>query len=159
MLRVVGLALLLVVGVAAPAEANDGRAGKSSAIAAYQDAATGRPRLSVHQPATPLPLNGAFTTAQSPLRDTSSAGFRRELVTPAAGLAAFPAEGRERSGSLALPWVNQGKSGLRLPVTERLSFAVGYRHLEPEDLSRRYAEAGSVDYDSHDFLLRAYWRF
>jgi hypothetical protein len=62
-------------------------------------------------------------------------------------------------GTLALPWVSGGKSGLRLLVTERLSFAVGYRHLEGEDLWRRHAEAGSVDYDSHDFLLRAHWQF
>src|SRR5919106_3656516 len=159
MLRVVGLALVLVVGVAAPAQANDGYAGMAPAIAAHQEAATRGPRPFVQEPVTPLPLTRAFTAAQSPLRGTSSVDFGRRLVAPTAGLAALPPEGRERSGSLTLRWVSQGKSGLRLPVTERLSFAVGYRHLEPEDLSRRYAEAGSVDYDSHDFLLRAYWRF
>ena len=79
-------------------------------------------------------------------------------MAPTAGLAAL-SERRETGGSLTLPWVSQGKSGLRLPATERLSFAVGYRHLEGEDLWRRYGEAGSVDYDSHDFMLRAHWRF
>ena len=159
MLRVIGLALLLVVGAVAPAEAYDRNAGPGPAVAAHQGAPSRSVRPLVQEAATSLQLTRTFTTLQSPLRGTPSAGFRRELAAPSARLAALPPDGRHRGGSLTLPWVTQGKSGLRLPVTERLSFAVGYRHLEPEDVSRRYGEAGSVDYDSHDFLLRAHWRF
>jgi hypothetical protein len=158
MLRVIGLALLLVVGVAVPSAANDEHVRKGPASVAHQHAAIGEARSSVQGSTVPR-LIGIFTGAPSPARGTSSAGLRSELVTRTATLAALAPERRERGRSLALPWIRQGKSGLRLPVTERLSFAVGYRHLEPEDLSRRYGEAGSVDYDSHDFLLRAHWRY
>jgi hypothetical protein len=158
MLQVTGLALLLVVGVAAPAEANDGYVGKAPASAVHHRTAMGEAKPFV-QESTPLQPTGMFTGAQSLVRGTSSAGLRRELMTATARLAALAPEWRERGGSSVLPWVSQGKSGPRLPVTERLSFAIGYRHLEGEDLSRRYAEAGSVDYDSHDFMLRAHWRF
>jgi hypothetical protein len=154
MLRVVGLALLLVVGIAVPAAAADGHAGEAAAGAAHRGGA--RP---VQQPTPPLQLTRASTGAQWSAWGTWSAGFRGDVVTPTAGLAALPRGRREIGGSLALPWLSQGKPGLRLPVTERLSFGVGYRRLQGEDLWRRYAEAGSVDYDSHDFLLRAHWRF
>ena len=158
MLRVVGLALWLMVGIAVRGEAADEHAGEAVASTAHWGATTRAAMAPVQQPTPALQLTRASTGAQWSPWGTWSA-LRRRVVTPTAGLAAFPPESRARNGSLALPWVNQGKSGLRLPVTERLSFAVGYRHLEPEDLSRRYAEAGSVDYDSHDFLLRAHWRF
>ena len=58
-----------------------------------------------------------------------------------------------------LPWGSAGKPALGLPVSERLSFAVGYQHVEGEDRWRPYGEAGPVDYDSHDFLLGVAWRF
>jgi hypothetical protein len=153
MLRVVGLALLLVAGIAVPAAAAD--AGEAAAGAAHRGGAMPL----VQQPAPPLQRTRASTGAQLSPSGTWSAGLRRDVVRPPAGPAAPSPARQEIGGSLALPWLSQGKSALRLPVTERLSFAVGYRHLEPEDLSRRYAEAGAVDYDSHDFLLRAHWRF
>ena len=156
MLRVVGLALLLVVGIAVPAEAADGRPGEAAASAAHRGAAAHGARSWVQQPAPPLQLTRASTGAQWSPWGTWSAGLRRDVVTPTAGLS-LPPERREIGGSP--PWLSHSKSGLRLPVTERLSFAVGYRRLQGEDLWRRYAEAGSVDYDSHDFLLRAHWRF
>jgi hypothetical protein len=155
MLRVVGLALLLVVGIAVPAAVADGHAGEAAAGAAHRDAAMPL----VQQPAPPVQRTGASTGAQWSPWGTWSAGLRRDVVRPTAGPAAPSPARQEIGGSLALPWLSQGKSALRLPVTERLSFGVGYRHQEPEDLSRRYAEAGAVDYDSHDFLLRAHWRF
>jgi hypothetical protein len=157
MLWVAGLVLLLIVGVAAPAEAGDGRTGKGVGIAAHQGAASLAAMPSMRGPARPVQLSK--TAAQSPLWGTPAPDSRRELVSATVGLPGLSPERRDRDASPALPWVSQGNSALRLPVTERLSLAIGYRHLEPEDLGRRYAEAGSVDYDSHDFLLRAHWRF
>jgi hypothetical protein len=159
MLRVMGFALLLVAGVAVPAEANDRHAGKAPASAAHQGAATREVRPFVQEPATPLQLIRALTGAQWSPWAAWSAGVRPDVATPTAGLAALRSERRESGGSLVLPWLGQGKSSVRLAVTERLSFGVGYRRLQGEDLWHRYAEAGSVDYDSHDFLLRAHWGF
>ena len=157
MLRLAGLVLLLMSGVAAPAEADDGHAGKGTAIAAQQGAASEGPTLYVREAARPVQLSKALTAAPSPLWSTPAPESRRELASATVGLAGLP-ERRARDESPALPWISQGKSALRLPVTERLSLALGYRYLEAEDLWR-YADAGSVDYGSHDFLLRAYWRF
>ena len=159
MLRIVGLALLFVVGVAAPAEANDRSAGGATSIAAHEGRTGPGRDASMQGHTTPVPLTGALAAAQSLLHGMAAADSSGELAPPSVGLAALPPERRERGGSLTLSWVSQGKAGLRLPLSERLSFALGYRHVEPEDLARRFAEAGSVDYDSHDFLLRAHWRF
>ena len=156
MLRALGFALLLVMSATVPAAADGGRPGDNSGIAASEDAATPRSEPAVQELPTPLQL---MAGPQSPLRGTSLAGAGRELATLTPPLALRARERGGSVGTLALPWVSGGKSGLRLLVTERLSFAVGYRHLEGEDLWRRHAEAGSVDYDSHDFLLRAHWQF
>jgi hypothetical protein len=156
MLRIAGLALLFVIGAATPAEANDGDAGERTATVRHQRTADPGPKPSVQERTTPVQLPKALSIAPLALQGTLSTGFRHELMTPAAGLAALPLA--RRAGD-DLAWVSQGKSGLELPVTERLSFAVGYRYLEGEDLWRWYAEAGSVDYESHDFMLRACWRF
>jgi hypothetical protein len=156
MLRVAGLALLLVIGVAAPAEANGGYAGEGSAIAPPQRPGNSGPKHSAHERTMPLQLTSALSIAPLPLQGASPAGGRREFANGAAGLAALS---RERRPSAELPWLTQGKSGLKLPVSERLSFAFGYRYLQGEDLWRWYAEAGAVEYASHDFILRAYWRF
>ena len=157
MLRIVGLALLFVVGVAAPAEANERRAGGGTSIAAHEGRSGPGRDTSLRGRTTPMPRTGALAVGQSLRPGMSSADSSGELVPPAVGLAALPPE--RRAGGVSLPWVSQGKTGLRLPVSQRLSFALGYRHVEPEDLARRYADSGSVDYDSHDFLLRAHWRF
>jgi hypothetical protein len=156
MLRIAGLALLFVIGVAAPAEANGGYAAEGSAVAPHQGTASSGPKLSAQERTTPLQLSKTLSLAPLPLQGTSPAGLRHEFATPAAGFAALP---RERQASADLPWITQGKSGLKLPVSERLSFAFGYRFLQGEDLWRWYAEAGAVEYASHDFILRAYWRF
>ena len=159
MLRVVGLALLLGVGAAVPAAANDRHGGANSAPAAHHGPTTRGAGPLVLEPTRPLQLARALTTAPSALPGTLPAAVRRTPATPTAVPATRTPERRENGRWLALPWLTAGKSSLRLPVTERLSFGVGYRHLEGEDLWHRHAEAGSVDYDSHDFLLRAHWRF
>ena len=68
-----------------------------------------------------------------------------------------PKRGRRVVG--ADPGSAAEKPALDLPVSERLSFAIGYQHVEGEDRWRPYGEAGPVDYDSHDFLLGVAWRF
>jgi hypothetical protein len=156
MLRIAGLALLFVIGAATPAEANDRDAGETSATVPHRGTAEPGPRPSIQERTTRVQLPRTLSIAPLSPQGTSSTGFRHESVSLAAGLAALPPERRGRGG---LPWDSQGKSGLELPVTERLSFAVGYRYLEGEDLWRWYAEAGSLDYESHDFMLRASWRF
>lgn len=155
MLRVVGLALLLVAGFAVPSAAADGAAGEAAASAAHGGATSHDARPLV----VPLQLTRASTGAQWFALGAWSGGFRRDVPPPTAGIAALPLAGPNMDRSPPLPWLEQGKSGLRVPVTERLSFAVGYRRIQGEDLWRRYPDAASVDYDSHDFLLRAHWRF
>jgi hypothetical protein len=158
MLWVVGLALLLVVVGAAPAAGNDsGRGGKGIASAPQQGAALGESSL-FEQRTPAVRVTDALTTAPWPPRDSVLA-LRREVEDQPAGLAVLASERRQRSGSWMMPGVSSAKSGLRLPVTGRLSVALGYERVQGEDLWGRYAEAASLDYDSHDFLLRAYWRF
>ena len=66
---------------------------------------------------------------------------------------------KRAGGGSVRPWASSAKPALDLPVSERLSFAIGYQHVEGEDRWRPYGEAGPVDYDSHDFLLGVAWRF
>ena len=142
MLRVVGLALLVLVG-ATPAAANDGRPGETSAAAARYGTTAPAGAGSFAQAVRPPVQQGVWTTAPSLLPGTGSASARGLPGSPMAAPATLVPD----------------NSGLKLPMTERLSVGVGYRHLEGEDLWHRHAEAGSVDYDSHDFILRAHWRF
>ena len=81
------------------------------------------------------------------------------MVDRGSGSAGLGAERRQRQEELVLPWLTQRKSGFALSLTERLSFGVGYRHIRGEDLWRESADLGSIDYESHNFLLRGYWRF
>jgi hypothetical protein len=160
MLRVAGLALLLAVVGAAPAAANDsGHGGRAIAGAAVRGGATPEPTALMPAGAPAGQVSEALSAVGLALRGGYWTAVSRDAVDPPAGLAVIAPERREREDSLVLPWVSGGKPGLRLPVTERLAFAIGYRHVQGEDLWRRYAEAGSVTYDSHDFLVRAYWRF
>ena len=159
MLRAVGWAVSLVVGLAAPAAANQtGHGAKGIAAAAQQGAATGGGAPSVAERTAPVQLINGWSGAHLFLR-ASTAGPQRELVEQPTGLARLAAERRKSAGSPALPWVSGAKPTLGLPVSERLSFAVGYQHVEGEDRWRPYGEAGPVDYDSHDFLLGVAWRF
>jgi len=88
-------------------------------------------------------------------------GLRSEsqMVDRVSGPATLSPERRQRQEGLVLPWLIQRKSGFALSLTERLSFGVGYRHVRGEDLWREFADPGSIDYESHNFVLRAYWRY
>ena len=127
MLRVMGLALLLVVGAAVPAAADDARGGRDGLAGGV------RPEVATQAP----------PSAQGEALDR----------------AALAPERRERRPGIYLPWLTQARSGFSVPLSERFSLGIGYNHVEGEDLWREFAEAGSVDYDSHNILLRAYWRF
>jgi hypothetical protein len=149
MWRVMGLALLFVLAAAVPAAAKDGRdaAGNSARLAA-RDAASGsetRPGGAVVGLAGPKLL-----ASPSPRR---SAVRAPGLAVGVAGLAAARLEPREW---IVLPWLSQG---LALPLTERFSLGVDYQNVRGEDLWQEFAETGSMDYDSHNFILRAHWRF
>jgi hypothetical protein len=159
MLRAVGLAVSLVVGVAAPAAANhSGHDATGVAVTARQGAIIPGHRPPAAGQSTPAQLTTGWARAYSFLHGPM-AGLRREAVDQPTGLAVLAPERREKAGSPALPWVSPEMSGLGLPVSERLSLGFAYQHVEGEDRWRPYGEAGPVDYDSHDFLLRAAWRF
>jgi hypothetical protein len=69
MWRVIGLALVFVIGAAAPAEAGDmGRAGKRIAVAAHQGAARAGTRRAVQERTVPVQLTAALARTQSSLR-------------------------------------------------------------------------------------------
>jgi hypothetical protein len=136
MLRGVPLALLCVMAVAAPAEANDG------------------PHL-----AGVAQVTGSPTTPPA-VREGGSAGANRSGMVgwPGRSASALPRRG-ERQASVAFPWLKQGRSGVAVALTERLRVGFGYRHLEGEDLWPEFADTGAADYDSHHLLIRASWRF
>jgi hypothetical protein len=85
----------------------------------------------------------------APLRAGFGPGTARQAMPP---LAAAP----QPTASPLLPWLGDG---LALPLSKRLSLGVDYENIRGEDLWREFAETGSPDYDSHNFLLRAQWRF
>jgi hypothetical protein len=127
MLRVMGLALLLVVGAAVPAAADDAGGGRES-------------------------LAGG-------IRPDVAAQAQRSAQGEALSRAALAPERQERRPWIYLPWLTRARSGFAVPLSERFSLGIGYRHVEGEDLWREFADAGSVDYDSHNIVLRAHWRF
>jgi hypothetical protein len=127
MLRVMGLALLLVVGAAVPAAADDAGGGRES-------------------------LAGGLGPDVAAQAQPSAQG-------EALNRAALAPERQERRPWVYLPWLTQARSGFSVLLSERFSLGIGYRHVEGEDLWREFADAGSVDYDSHNILLRAHWRF
>jgi opacity protein-like surface antigen len=53
------------------------------------------------------------------------------------------------------------KPVLAYPVNASLTLGLGYRYVKGEDLVFRTVDPGSLspDYDSHNVLLRARWRF
>jgi hypothetical protein len=136
MLRGVPLALLLVMAVTAPAEANDG------------------PYL-----AGVAQVTGSPTTLPA-VRGGGSAGAHGDRMVAWSGgsASALPRHG-ERQSSVAFPWLKQGRSGVAVALTERLRVGFGYRRLEGEDLWPEFADTGAADYDSHHLLIRASWRF
>ena len=136
MRRGVPLALLCVMAVAAPAEANDG------------------PYL-----AGVAQVTGSPTTLPA-VRGGGSGGAHhdRMVVWSGGSASALPRRGERRS-SVAFPWLKQGRSGVAVALTERLRVGFRYRHLEGEDLWPEFADTGAADYDSHHLLIRASWRF
>jgi hypothetical protein len=155
MLWAVGWAVLLVVGIAAPAAANhSGYGAKGSATAVQQNAPDPGNGPLVAGRTTPVQVTHEWSGAQ--LLHGPIAGPRHVVNQPT--VAPMLASKRAGGGSVR-PWGSSEKSALDLPVSERLSFAIGYRHVEGEDRWRPYGEAGPVDYDSHDFLLGVAWRF
>ena len=160
MLRVMGLALLFVVGAATPAEADGiARVAEGGPVTAHSSAATPGARAVMRERRGRVQLTGALITTQAPLRGGSWGGLRRDVVNPTAGPTVLPAQRRSRTATIELPWVSRGSSGLALPVTERFFVGLGYRRVQGEDLWHEFAETGSVDYDSHYVLVRAHWRF
>jgi hypothetical protein len=135
MLRGVPLALLCLMAVVAPAQANDGTdaAGTAHVIGSQ----TARPALGPGSVRAP----------------------RSGVVASAGGSASLLPRRRERQSSVAFPWLKQGRSGVAVALTERLRVGFRYRHLEGEDLWPEFADTGAADYDSHQLLIRASWRF
>ena len=141
MLRVLGLALLLAVGAAAPAKADSKRPDDAIAV---RHAAVGLPAdLTMARPSW---RGGGFHS-------------ERHSVDRPGGPTNLISERRRHQGWLGVPWLSQGKSGLTLLATQRLALGVGYSHVSSEDLWPEFADTGSIGYESHNFLLRARWRF
>lgn len=156
MLRAVGWAVLLVFGTAAPAAAN-GHGAHGIAAARQQGGAARGEGPFVAERTAPVQVtdgrNGAHLILRAPI-----GGLWRDVVDQEPGLT-LPMPARRETGGSPEPSVSAGKPTLGLPVSEQLSVAVGYQHVEGEDRWRPYGEAGPVDYDSHDFLLGVAWRF
>lgn len=160
MLRGVGLTLLCLAAIAAPAEASDrGGAVNGGAVAAQQGMTTARMQAATQEQAGPARVTVVSPRAQPALRTGSVGGFRREEVNQPVRSASLLSQRRERQDSFAFPWLRQGRSGLAVPLTERLLLGLRYRHLEGEDLWPEFADTGASDYHSHHVLIRASWRF
>lgn len=146
MLRVVGLALILVFATTPTAAAGD-----HSGVAA-----AAREGVPLAQAAPPAGRQTVALLALPP-----SALRVRGFATPAqvvGSRAGLMAERRQQQG-LVLPWRSHGSSALALPLTDRLTVGFGYQRVLGEDLWREFAEIGAMDYESHNVLLRAHWRF
>jgi hypothetical protein len=133
MLRGMRLALLCLLTVAAPAQANDGG----------------------HAPGA-AEVTGSLT-AQPSVWGGATSAFRGEVDQP--GVFASLPRRRERQGSGGFPWLKPGRSGVAVALTERFRVGLGYRYLEGEDLWPEFADTGAADYHSHHLLIRASWRF
>jgi hypothetical protein len=158
MLRLVGLALVLVAGSATPAGAEVDLSG-GSALAAQHGDPVGRAaqHLDRKQALAPEWDAPAATTPQA-LRGRGF-GPRWQVVDGARGVRRLSPERRQRQDAMVLPWRGQGRSAVALPLTERWAVGLGYRHIRGEDLWQQFTEIGSTDYESHNLLLRAHWRF
>jgi hypothetical protein len=146
MMRVVVLALILLAAAATSAAAIDLRI-----------AAAGRQGVPSDRRVTPAEAQasgGVPALAQPALRGGAVGGPGQA----AGGLAGLQPERRRQPASL-LPWRGQGRSALALPLTDRLALGIGYRRVLGEDLWLEFAEIGAMDYESHNVLLRAHWRF
>src|SRR5262245_29586095 len=147
MLRAVGWAVLSVVGTAAPAAANSH--GAQGIEAARHGAAARGDGPFVAERAMPVQVtdgrNGAHLILRAPI-----GGLWPDVVDQEPGPTLSIPAPRKGGGPLELPSVSAGKPALGLPVSEQLSVAVGYQHVEGEDRWRPYGEAGPVGDDGHD---------
>jgi hypothetical protein len=147
MVRIMVLALILLVAAATPTAAAGADSGGAPAI---------RQSLSPAPAVPPAEGQAASGVAllEPVLRIRGFAG-PGQVVDRSRGL--MPE--RRRQQPVILPWRSQGRSALALPLTDRLALGVGYRRVLGEDLWREFAEIGGMDYESHNVLLRAHWRF
>jgi hypothetical protein len=153
MWRIMGLALLYAVAVAVPVAAEESRqaVGDTARLGAHRTATGSEAQPADAEQAVVVKLPVSPFLASPSLRP--SAPKVPWLAVGVAGLASARQEPRPR---LVLPWLSQG---LAVPLTERFSLGVDYQNIRGEDLWRQFAETGSLDYDSHNFILRAHWRF
>jgi hypothetical protein len=129
------LALLCMVTIAAPAQADDG--GRAA---------------------------GAADSSGSRITQASlwggGAGVLRAEVADRPGRSTSLLQQRVRhQGAVGFFWLKAGRSGVAVALTERLRVGLGYRLLEGEDLWPQFADTGAADYHSHHLLIRASWRF
>lgn len=156
MLRRIGLTLLCLTAVAVPAHANE--AMDVSSMVARKEAVTAVVQAATPERAAPVGAQVASGGAAA-MRAPSAAGIRGEVVDLSARTATLtPKQGASQRG-FALPWLRPGRSGVALPITERLRVGLGYRLVEGEDLWPEFVDTGAVHYQSHHVLLRASWRF
>ena len=157
MLWVAGLAMLFLVAIAPPAQAHDnGRAADRNSVQGANAAAMS---AATRQRTEPVRTTPALPGAQPALRAGSLAGFRREVVDQTARSVALGPQRRQRQPSTVFSRLSHGRSGVVLPLTDRLLVGLGYRHMQGEDLWPEFADTGAVGYDSHHLLVRAHWRF
>lgn len=157
MLRVAGLAMLFLVAIAAPAQSHDnGRAANGSPV---QDANAAAMSTATRERTEPDRVTRVLPGAQAAPQAGPLAGFRREVVDQAAESVALGPQRRHRQPSTVFSRLSHGRSGVALPLTDRLLVGLGYRHMEGEDLWPEFADTGAVGYDSHHLLVRAHWRF
>lgn len=160
MLRLVGLAMLFLVAIAARGQAKDiGHAVDGRPVAAHQGATTAAVRAAMRERTGPVQVTRVLPAAQPALRAGSPAGFRREVVDQTARSVLLRPQRRQRQPSTAFSWLSHGRSGVALPLTDGVLVGLGYRHMEGEDLWPEFADTGAVGYDSHHLLVRAHWRF
>jgi hypothetical protein len=155
MLRVIGLSVILIVGAAIPAATGGERIDVADAAQPGGSLARGSQPPAWTQ-AAPNQRRAVLGTAQPSLGPVGRGAPRQ--VVGAHRLNVLALERRQPQG-LALPWRSQGRSDFALALTDRLAVGLGYRYVEGEDLWREFAEIGSTDYESHNVLLRAHWRF
>jgi len=171
MMRNVGVALLLFTTSVAAASAEawaDGASAGASGRALFQTAAVSgkaeRP-VSWRHRAVQLQIGGALALAEPTLRAVVPVARRvmdnRDAPTergrePVAG----PAPVRNPQGAVAFD-LGGNKPVLAYPVNASLTLGLGYRYVKGEDLVFTTVDPGSLspDYDSHNVLLRARWRF
>jgi hypothetical protein len=170
MMRKMGIALLFFSTSVAAASAEawaDGASMGASGRAVFQASAVSgkaeRP-LSWRHRAVQLQIGGAVALAEpalravvpvsQPVRKVPGATYARQ-----ANPAATASIARDQNGVTGFDVGN--KPVLAYPVNASLTLGLGYRYVKGEDLVVRTVDPGSLspDYDSHNVLLRARWRF